>query len=559
MSTAHTSAKSCTCHECQPAPAGDCCPLPCPESPRYFCGHLLSDADLSLEQKYHRDKQQLYHRTLHGSGVVCGLQLHCDPKCDGSILLDPGFAIDDCGRDLLVCEPRSFHVIHAVEEMHECGCGSEEEEVPEDDEDASKQGQRGPDCDLKSCFQVILHHALEPLSPMTPFSLDCAPRANVCEASRLRETIRIELRSGLPKSKTWGDRLAEKLASATQVLTSGRFAGTLKDYRKAGPDTSAADLRGLFCELKRRLEDHLGGCPDDGHCSARRELQQISVSAKEENTELIRKGIELLVKFAESYVASRLLGNLVPECTAPCASSGVVIGTVEVNLTKREIVQVSNWPREYLWTLARLPETLAAVLADFFGGDRKGSGRMGLCGSTDIFVDLVGKFLGSQPDSIDRHALGSATNAPEASTPLDSLMLLLRQVASVGRQGPNYQSLFSSLRETFTTFRHQWSIFFGQSASDTSKSDAADTGGKPTPADRFTALTNTLQELEKENAELQTRIASLKPKAALDPAASEDLKRASESLAKNEQDQATVRKELDTLRPLTPKATRKKK
>src|SRR5262245_8784558 len=96
------------CGCAQPHPGSTCCDIQCFERPRYFCGHLLTDDDLSLEQRYVVEKHKLYHRTLHGHGVVCGLRLTCHGPCNGEILIGNGFAIDDCGNDLVVCEPTPF-------------------------------------------------------------------------------------------------------------------------------------------------------------------------------------------------------------------------------------------------------------------------------------------------------------------------------------------------------------------------------------------------------------------------------------------------------------------
>src|SRR4029450_9529922 len=76
-----------------------CCQLVCFERPHYFCGHLLTDDDLTKEQRYVIEKQKLYHRTLHGHGIVCGLRLTCESQCCGRVWVGDGIAIDDCAND----------------------------------------------------------------------------------------------------------------------------------------------------------------------------------------------------------------------------------------------------------------------------------------------------------------------------------------------------------------------------------------------------------------------------------------------------------------------------
>ncbi len=46
-------------------------------------GYLLTDDDLTTGVRYVREKNKLYHRTLHGSGIVCGLGLRRDLDCPG--------------------------------------------------------------------------------------------------------------------------------------------------------------------------------------------------------------------------------------------------------------------------------------------------------------------------------------------------------------------------------------------------------------------------------------------------------------------------------------------
>jgi hypothetical protein len=71
--------------------------------PRYFHGMLLDDKDFLAEQAYHADKRRLLNRSLHGSGVVCGLELRA--KCGGKgIELTPGLALDCCGNEIWVTE-----------------------------------------------------------------------------------------------------------------------------------------------------------------------------------------------------------------------------------------------------------------------------------------------------------------------------------------------------------------------------------------------------------------------------------------------------------------------
>lgn len=73
----------------------------------YFTGKLLVERDFRQEQEYYVDKLRLHAQRLHGSGVVCGLKVvqHDNPACrDRFVCVQPGFAIDCCGHDILVIE-----------------------------------------------------------------------------------------------------------------------------------------------------------------------------------------------------------------------------------------------------------------------------------------------------------------------------------------------------------------------------------------------------------------------------------------------------------------------
>jgi hypothetical protein len=73
------------------------------ERNRYFYGKLLTVRDFEIEQNYNNNKRRLTNLLLHGSGIVCGLQVICvDEK---TVSIEPGFAIDGSGREIVVSSP----------------------------------------------------------------------------------------------------------------------------------------------------------------------------------------------------------------------------------------------------------------------------------------------------------------------------------------------------------------------------------------------------------------------------------------------------------------------
>lgn len=74
------------------------------DSPRrvnFFNGMLLTADDLAVEQEYHRGMRHLHNR-IHGFGTVSGLEVTVSR---GRVRVDPGLAIDVCGREIVLTEP----------------------------------------------------------------------------------------------------------------------------------------------------------------------------------------------------------------------------------------------------------------------------------------------------------------------------------------------------------------------------------------------------------------------------------------------------------------------
>jgi hypothetical protein len=70
--------------------------------PRFFAGQLLTEDDLSALTAYTIAKDRLHNRYLFGAGVVCGLWVSCDPCGGSTVTVQPGYALDCCGNDLIL-------------------------------------------------------------------------------------------------------------------------------------------------------------------------------------------------------------------------------------------------------------------------------------------------------------------------------------------------------------------------------------------------------------------------------------------------------------------------
>jgi hypothetical protein len=163
----------------------NCCPtcgsVECLERPRFFCGQLLTDKDLDAAQRYVIEKNRLHNRYLVGTGVACGLAVRCDPCCDGSVIIEPGYAIDCCGNDIVVCKEASFNVIDCFKQP----------ETPYCDRDLIEYKSQ---CDRESKeYCLAIFYDEEPIKPVTALIRDNGCKNVRCEPSRTRETFRFEL------------------------------------------------------------------------------------------------------------------------------------------------------------------------------------------------------------------------------------------------------------------------------------------------------------------------------------------------------------------------------
>jgi hypothetical protein len=72
---------------------------------RYFTGRHMTARDFRDGDEYHRTHRLLHNRVLHGTGVVCGLdvRVHWNPDCvSDRVIVRCGLAIDCCGREIVV-------------------------------------------------------------------------------------------------------------------------------------------------------------------------------------------------------------------------------------------------------------------------------------------------------------------------------------------------------------------------------------------------------------------------------------------------------------------------
>jgi hypothetical protein len=170
-----------------------CRTLVCTERPRYFAGQLLTEAELNSEQTYVLAKNRLHNRFLHGVGVVCGLEVVCH-ECDGWVTVQPGYAIDPCGNDVVVCDAHDFDVIEAIRR-----CKQVERQRGECEPYRSAVSERCQDETEHWCLTIrYAEKEARPTTPLLNGRAKCScgtahTNGHGCEPTRILESYQLEL------------------------------------------------------------------------------------------------------------------------------------------------------------------------------------------------------------------------------------------------------------------------------------------------------------------------------------------------------------------------------
>ncbi len=150
--------------------------------PRFFAGQLLTEEDLEALVEYVVGKNRLHNRYLFGDGVVCGLQLACDPCDPSGIKVMPGYALDCCGNDMLVSCPETLDVKALLRDLrarqaagYQCGDPCEE-----------KDGKRR--------YGLYLTYRETPVDAVAPYVSGDPCGQQQCQPTRIAEGYGFELR-----------------------------------------------------------------------------------------------------------------------------------------------------------------------------------------------------------------------------------------------------------------------------------------------------------------------------------------------------------------------------
>lgn len=236
--------------------------------PAFFAGQLLTDADLQALVNYVVTRQRMHNRFLVGSGVACGLAVTCPPCGGGKVVVQPGYAVDCCGNEIMVpCAVEldlnaMVRALKAGRHGQDCGdpCAAPVQDVSPQARAgsavpvagtapatsaagiagaASSSGASTPARDDQDTprgrrYCLYLRYCEEPTDVVAPYTQDdsCAV---TCQPSRLREGFVFELRCPAddPAPPSFVDRLE----------------GCIGDLRET--DRKAADIERVQAYMQR--------------------------------------------------------------------------------------------------------------------------------------------------------------------------------------------------------------------------------------------------------------------------------------------------------------------
>jgi hypothetical protein len=143
----------CTCSACQG--------LTSLVRPRFFAGQVLTEVDLMELERYAMTAHRMHNRFLHGPGVVCGLDLLCE-ACGDGVVVNPGYALDPCGRDLVVPTSQQVDVAKLI-----AACVAAERTQPVCDPPTTAPPSG---CDTDQHWCITLEYREQPVRPVTPLA-----------------------------------------------------------------------------------------------------------------------------------------------------------------------------------------------------------------------------------------------------------------------------------------------------------------------------------------------------------------------------------------------------
>ena len=158
--------------------------------PTFFAGQLLTEDDLGALTAYVTAKDRLHNRYLFGAGVVCGLWVSCDPCGGGTVTVQPGYALDCYGNDLVLACPAPLDVNAMIRDLRAARLGKDCGD-PCADQAPSAAGQKAR---TVRHYRLYARYIEQSTDPVAPYATVESSGQGVCEPTRIREGISFVLK-----------------------------------------------------------------------------------------------------------------------------------------------------------------------------------------------------------------------------------------------------------------------------------------------------------------------------------------------------------------------------
>jgi hypothetical protein len=249
MQSKGAAAKPCGCGGSGAAPAASCgcgcggagcasCQGQVYVRPQFFAGQLLTEDDLQSLEDYVVAKNRLHARYLFGAGVVCGLNVTCAPCAPGQVVVNPGYALDCCGNDIVVPCPQTLDVNAMVRALLQSQRGQDcGDPCAGSSASSSKSATPKPQA-IARRYCLYVSYCEQSTDPVAPYASGDPCGQATCEPTRLQEGYQFELRCpesvndcGAICANFWGcigdPVAAERAIYESEVL--GRYAARLAE------------------------------------------------------------------------------------------------------------------------------------------------------------------------------------------------------------------------------------------------------------------------------------------------------------------------------------------
>lgn len=368
-----------------PACHTECCPdgrcgLECLCRPRFFAGQLLTDQDLRRLDSYIVGKNRLHNRYLHGTGVVCGLEVVCNP-CDDTVTVRPGYALGPCGEDIVVCNDARVDVADLIRDCRReklrPDCRPYGDRADEDCEAAEQKWI------LAICYDESPSRGVHPLreDPKKPCGHGCASGhggdacgcsngngngnghakrpPSQCEPTVICEGYRFKLykEKPRPKREPRTDRL-EGLLSSSELgrRVSACLLKLVARVRELPEERDRESLARFCCELKEDLRDVIEtGNVHDCLLGARLSDVVCPNPSDEQFAAKISQALTALMAIAVELFRSCVCSALLPPCPTSSTEDCVPLATLTVRSGDLRVLSICNWSsRRFAVTLPTL-------------------------------------------------------------------------------------------------------------------------------------------------------------------------------------------------------------